>query len=73
VAKLRSQSQHLTNVGGPDEIGRTINSLLKAQSTSIPPVLAILIGIFCFLLGTISPSLMDTCRSALLIQAAIPK
>lgn len=59
LAKLRAQSQHLSNQPqGPERIGETIDQLLKAQHGTLPPVLIVLIAILSFLLGMPPMTLM---------------
>jgi hypothetical protein len=45
------KKDHLSSVEASGDVSQTIDALLAAQSKSLPPVLIVLIGLFCFLLG----------------------
>jgi chromosome segregation ATPase len=53
-AKLEAAScrkDHLSSAEASGDVSQTIDALLAAQSNSLPPVLIVLIALFCFLLG----------------------
>lgn len=50
-AKLAMRKDHLSSAEASGDLTQTIDALLAAQSKSLPPVLIVLIALFCFLLG----------------------
>lgn len=60
------RKDHLSSAEVSGDMAQTIDAILAAQSKSLPPVLIILIALFCFLLG-IQTTLIS--RSSLLNNA----